>query len=75
MANGYDSNETSFRVAEKLQELKKDELGEIGEYGVKGGSEESYEMMFFQNQINRFTTILSNVSLIIGGIGIMNIMY
>ncbi|WP_419743423.1 ABC transporter permease [Paraclostridium dentum] len=75
VANGYDSNETSFSVAEKLQELKKDELGEIGEYGVKGGSEESYEMMFFQNQINRFTTILSNVSLIIGGIGIMNIMY
>lgn len=31
--------------------------------------------MFFQNQINRFTNILSNVSLIIGGIGIMNIMY
>ena len=75
VANGYDSNEISFSVAEKLQELKKDELGEIGEYGVKGGSEESHEMMFFQSQINRFTTILSNVSLIIGGIGIMNIMY
>lgn len=75
VANGYDIDETSFNVVEKLQELKKDELGEIGEYGLTGGNEGGYELMFFQNQINRFTKILSNVSLIIGGIGIMNIMY
>ena len=75
VANGYDIDETSFNVVEKLQELKKDELGEIGEYGLTGGNEEGYELKFFQNQINRFTNILSNVSLIIGGIGIMNIMY
>lgn len=75
VANGYDIDETNFNVVKKLQELKKDELGEIGEYGLTGGNEESYEIRFFQDQINRFTNILSNVSLIIGGIGIMNIMY
>ncbi|EQK44079.1 ftsX-like permease family protein [[Clostridium] bifermentans ATCC 638] len=75
VANGYDIDETNFNVVEKLQEVKKDELGEIGEYGLTGGNEESYEIRFFQDQINRFTNILSNVSLIIGGIGIMNIMY
>lgn len=75
VANGYDIDETSFNVVEKLQELKKDEMGEVGEYGLTGGNEEGYELKFFQNQINRFTNILSNVSLIIGGIGIMNIMY
>lgn len=75
VANGYDIDETSFNVVEKLQEIKKDEVGEVGEYGLTGGNEEGYELKFFQNQINRFTNILSNVSLIIGGIGIMNIMY
>lgn len=75
VANGYDIDETSFNVVEKLKELKKDELGEIGEYALTGSNEERYEIRFFQDQINRFTNILSNVSLIIGGIGIMNIMY
>lgn len=40
VANGYDIDETSFNVVEKLQELKKDELGEIGEYGLTGGMKE-----------------------------------
>lgn len=75
VANGYDIDETSFNVVEKLQEFKNNELSEIGEYGFTGGNEGNYELGYFQNQINRFTTILSNVSLIIGGIGIMNIMY
>lgn len=75
VANGYDIDETSFNIVENLKELKKDELGDIGEYALTGGNEESYEIRFFQDQINRFTNILSNVSLIIGGIGIMNIMY
>lgn len=75
VANGYDIDETSFNVVENLKELKKDESGDIGEYALTGGNEESYEIRFFQDQINRFTNILSNVSLIIGGIGIMNIMY
>lgn len=71
--SGYDKDEVPFQVLEKIEEGKSEENGTYGVSGESslGGS----ELMLMQNTINRFTSILSNVSLMIGGIGIMNIMY
>ncbi|MGL5346008.1 MAG: ABC transporter permease [Peptostreptococcaceae bacterium] len=69
---GYDVSEVGSEVTEKLS-LGKDKS--VGTYEMNGGSDGSFQLGILQSTINRFTSILSNVSLAIGGIGIMNIMY
>ncbi|MGL5315452.1 MAG: ABC transporter permease [Peptostreptococcaceae bacterium] len=69
---GYDTDEVSRKTLEKIQEGKSEDNGS---YGLSGDYSGNYELMDMQSTINKFTTILSNVSLAIGGIGIMNIMY
>lgn len=68
----YDIDEIGFAALEKIQDSKPKESGE---YILTGNDSGAFELMYLQDIINRFTSILSNVSLIIGGIGIMNIMY
>ena len=48
---------------------------ENGEYANTGNNSGNHELGIMQQTINRFTSILSKISLFIGGIGIMNIMY
>lgn len=69
---GYDTDVVSQKALEKIQEGKSEE---DGNYSISGDNSSNFELMVMQNTINRFTTVLSNVSLAIGGIGIMNIMY
>lgn len=70
---GYEVSEVGKSVVDKLS-IGKDK--EIGTYGISGsGNDGSFQLGALQSTINRFTSILSNVSLAIGGIGIMNIMY
>ena len=69
---GYDVGEVGNDVTDKLS-VGRDE--KIGTYDMTGGSDGSFQLGVLQSTINRFTSILSNVSLAIGGIGIMNIMY
>lgn len=69
---GYDTDEIAFTALEKIQESKP---MDSGEYSLSGNDSGAFELMYLQDTINKFTSILSNVSLIIGGIGIMNIMY
>lgn len=71
----FDIDKVSFDVIGKLQNYKKEELGDIGEYIVLDKDDGGNELKFLKGQINTFTNVLSNISLIIGGIGIMNIMY
>lgn len=72
LKSGYDKDEVPFQVLEKIQESKSEENGT---YGVSSEDSGAFELMHMQYTINKFTSILSNVSLMIGGIGIMNIMY
>ncbi|MGL5754955.1 MAG: ABC transporter permease [Paraclostridium sp.] len=69
---GYDKDEIGFDALDKIKEGKSEDSGE---YILTGDESGAFELIHMQNIINRFTTILSNVSLMIGGIGIMNIMY
>ena len=72
VAKGYDVLDVVLDASESIQEGK----GEIeGSYSTEGQSMEGNELQYMQSTLERFTTILSNVSLLIGGIGIMNIMY
>ncbi|MGL6105252.1 ABC transporter permease [Romboutsia sp.] len=68
----YNKDEVSQKVLKKIQESKDKENGE---YGLGGDDSGDFELLSMRDTINRFTSILSNVSLVIGGIGIMNIMY
>lgn len=68
----YDKDEVSQKALEKIQENKDEELGE---YELTGDYAGDFELSIMRNTIDRFTVVLSNVSLAIGGIGIMNIMY
>ena len=70
--SGYDKDSVPFVAVEKIQEGKSEENGT---YGLTGDNSGNFELISMQQTINRFTSILSNVSLLIGGIGIMNIMY
>ncbi len=68
----YDINDVGTEIVEILQSgISK----ENGEYANAGNDSGSHELGIMQQTINRFTSILSKVSLFIGGIGIMNIMY
>lgn len=69
---GYDVPEVMGQVMDKILNNKSKENGEYS-YSSTGSGD--HELRIMQQTINRFTAILSNVSLLIGGIGIMNIMY
>lgn len=66
----------NIEVEEEIQKIFEDTKDqEIGNYGAKGGSDHQGGLEHLQQTINRFTSILAKVALLIGGIGIMNIMY
>lgn len=69
---GYDMHDVNARIQEFFEDTKDEESGS---YGGTGRNEQEGNLNYLQHTINSFTSILSKVSLFIGGIGIMNIMY
>lgn len=69
---GHDVVDVAWKIKTSLDDIKSED---DGTYEVGGGNEAGGELEYLKFTINRFTSILSTVSLLIGGIGIMNIMY
>lgn len=69
----YETSDISYKIIEMFEKTKDKELGNYGE--DMDGSNQGWSLLILQDTINTFTTILAKVSLFIGGIGIMNIMY
>lgn len=72
VSNGYDLFETASRVTEKLHELHPDIEGT---YQVHDPSEQTQALESMVNNINMFITVITAISMFVGGVGVMNIMY
>ncbi|MGL5692981.1 MAG: ABC transporter permease, partial [Peptostreptococcaceae bacterium] len=71
-SKGYDVYEVANRVIEKLMELHPDINGT---YVTPDPSDTANELQIMTNQINTFVMIIVVIAMIVGGIGVMNIMY
>lgn len=71
VSKGYDVMEIGDNIVSMLQT----NTTEDGEYVLTDGNNQMHELGYMQQTINKFTSVISKVSLFIGGIGIMNIMY
>lgn len=69
---GYDVYEVAYRVIDKLNELHPDINGT---YVTPDPSDQANELEMMTSQINKFVNIIVVVAMIVGGIGVMNIMY
>ena len=72
VSNGYDLFETASRVTQKLHELHPDIEGT---YQVHDPSEQTKALESMVNNINMFITVITAISMFVGGVGVMNIMY
>ncbi|WP_373599015.1 ABC transporter permease [Paraclostridium bifermentans] len=68
----YDTYEALDKINKMFEETKNPE---DGSYGINGNSDAEMDIQNLSFMINTFTKTLSKISLFIGGIGIMNIMY
>ena len=72
VSKGYDINEVSGNVINKLYELHPDINGS---YNIEDPSEATKELESMISTINKFVTLITAISMFVGGIGVMNIMY
>ena len=72
VSKGYDINEVSENVINKLYELHPDINGS---YNIEDPSEATKELQSLISTINKFVTLITAISMFVGGIGVMNIMY
>lgn len=72
VSKGYDINEVSGNVINKLYELHPDINGS---YNIEDPSEATKELESMISTINKFVTLITAISMFVGGVGVMNIMY
>ena len=72
VSKGYDLFDVSYRVADKLYELHPDIQGS---YTPQDPTEQSKELESMVSNINLFITLITAISMFVGGVGVMNIMY
>lgn len=72
VSKGYDINEVSGNVINKLYELHPDINGS---YNIEDPSEATKELQSMISTINKFVTLITAISMFVGGVGVMNIMY
>ena len=72
VSKGYDINEVSENVINKLYELHPDINGS---YNIEDPTEATKELQSMISSINKFVTLITAVSMFVGGVGVMNIMY
>lgn len=72
VSQGYDTYEVADNVIMKLQELHPDL---DGTYMTQEMDDVAMELEFMTSSIDKFIKIITLVSLFVGGIGVMNIMY
>lgn len=69
---GFDKTEVLNNVVARLSEIKGDR---DGEYSIQWDENGADELSYIKESIERFTGIITGILLIIGGIGITNVMY
>ncbi|WP_296648624.1 ABC transporter permease [Romboutsia sp. 13368] len=72
VSKGYDINEVSENVINKLYELHPDINGS---YNIEDPTEATKELESLISTINKFVTLITAISMFVGGVGVMNIMY
>ena len=72
VSKGYDINEVSENVINKLYELHQDINGS---YNIDDPTESTKELQSMISSINKFVTLITAISMFVGGVGVMNIMY
>jgi len=72
VSKGYDLNEVSENVINKLYELHPDINGS---YNMEDPTEATKELQSMISSINKFVTLITAISMFVGGVGVMNIMY
>lgn len=72
VSEGYDMYEVSGNVINKLYELHPDINGS---YNIDDPTEETKELESMISTINKFVTLITAISMFVGGVGVMNIMY
>ena len=72
VSKGYDMYEVSGNVINKLYELHPDINGS---YNIDDPTEETKEFESMISTINKFVTLITAISMFVGGVGVMNIMY
>lgn len=68
----YDVSEVAYRVCDKLYDLHPDINGS---YNPQDPSEQTQELEAMVSKINLFITAITAISMFVGGVGVMNIMY
>ena len=72
VSKGYDVFDVSNNVIDKLYELHPDINGS---YSTPDPSQETQELENMISTINKFITLITFISMFVGGVGVMNIMY
>ncbi|WP_042274941.1 ABC transporter permease [[Clostridium] dakarense] len=72
VSKGYDVFEVANNIINKLYELHPDINGS---YKTDDPSESTQELQNMISTINKFVTLITAISMFVGGIGVMNIMY
>ena len=72
VSKGHDINEVSGNVRNKLYELHPDINGS---YNIDDPTEATKELESMTSTINKFVTLITAISMFVGGVGVMNIMY
>ena len=72
VSKGYDMYEVSNNVINKLYELHPDINGS---YNIDDPTEATKELESMVSTINKFVTLITAISMFVGGVGVMNIMY
>ncbi|MGL6106460.1 ABC transporter permease [Romboutsia sp.] len=72
VSKGYNLDQVSSDVLNKLQDLYP---GIEGSYKVDDPNEMTKELENMISSINKFVTLITAISMFVGGIGVMNIMY
>ncbi len=72
VSKGYDVFDVSNNVISKLYELHPDINGS---YSTPDPSQEAQELENMISTINKFITLITFISMFVGGVGVMNIMY
>lgn len=72
VSKGYDMYEVSGNVINKLYELHPDINGS---YNIDDPTEETKELESMISTINKFVSLITAISMFVGGVGVMNIMY
>ena len=72
VSKGYDLFDVSNNIINKLYELHTDINGS---YSTPDPSQETQELENMISTINKFVTLITFISMFVGGVGVMNIMY